>query len=1022
MTDPPESAYLIAERRIEVALRKRKRALDLSRLGLTSLPDSLGSLTNLTVLNLDRNQLASLPNSLGELTDLSTLWLRGNKLCSLPDSLGNLSNLTDLNLDDNRIVQFPLWLWGLRRLSSLSLSNAGLTLVPRELGGLASLTRLWLNGNQLTSLPDSLGGLTNLTVLWLSDNHLSSLPNWLGNFTHLTALNLRHNLLASLPDSLGTLTEPTTLGLDDNRLTSLPHSLGNLTNLNHLSLENNLLTSLPDSLGSIAKLTGLHLQGNRLASLPGSLGDLTKLTGLHLDGNPLTDPPPEIINQGTKATLRFLRERRKSGRRQWVSKLILVGEGGVGKSELLRSLKGEQFAGNLETTHGIVVSQLELAHPSTESVEMSLNCWDFGGQEVYHATHQFFLTQRSLFVLVWNARLGWEACKLYYWLDAIKARAPDAPVVIVSTWIDERNPDLPLADIKRAYPQVVANHAVSNKKRVGIEELRTALAVVAARLPLMGEEWPALWLGAAETIRASKARHVTPQEFRDGLVRSGVTSENHGILGRMLHDLGDILWFQDDIELSDIVILKPQWVTEYISQVLESEDVIGRDGIYTRPHMDQLWSDLRPEMRDHFLRLMERFDLSYRTLDPQNREISLVVERLPLDPADYEDEWRKPLLHECCRTITMNYRMNTVPAGIPSWFIARSHRFTTHTHWRNGALFADGSERRHLALIRCSQHERVVELSVRGPMPHNFFALLRDGFELTLGRFPGLDVTRTMPCPGHDRRPCTGEFVYANLERALSQDPVVEEVQCPVSFKPTSVLRLLFGLLPETGGEVLKEVRRLRAEFDAGKTEILAKLEEAQALSQRQFLTLFTTLQKDPDVCCPNVFILTGDGRRRRLRFLCQAPGEWHAVKDAGCYRIEVEPELLGVLRPYASELLAILKTAATLFRPTAQFVFPQYAALHSYELELMAEAMKLAPDIEPKHQESELAKRIGPRGIAEPEENAETMRALRRLLDEKDPDRSGLGLKLVPTPEGHYLWLCAHHAAEYTPGPAPRK
>jgi len=30
----------------------------------------------------------------------------------------------------------------------------------------------------------------------------------------------------------------------------------------------------------------------------------------------------------------------------------------------------------------------------------SVNIWDFGGQEIYHATHQFFLTHRSLYLLL----------------------------------------------------------------------------------------------------------------------------------------------------------------------------------------------------------------------------------------------------------------------------------------------------------------------------------------------------------------------------------------------------------------------------------------------------------------------------------------------------------------------------------------------------------------------------------------------------------------------------------------------
>ena len=61
---------------------------------------------------------------------------------------------------------------------------------------------------------------------------------------------------------------------------------------------------------------------------------------------------------------------------------------------------------------------------------MRLSAWDFGGQQIYHATHQFFLTNRSLFLLLWSSRAGWEQGNLRYWLDIITARAPESPIVL----------------------------------------------------------------------------------------------------------------------------------------------------------------------------------------------------------------------------------------------------------------------------------------------------------------------------------------------------------------------------------------------------------------------------------------------------------------------------------------------------------------------------------------------------------------------------------------------------------------
>jgi len=47
-----------------------------------------------------------------------------------------------------------------------------------------------------------------------------------------------------------------------------------------------------------------------------------------------------------------------------VSKLLVISEGGVGNTSLLRVLRGEDFNQDEETTHGIRVEKLELVHLS----------------------------------------------------------------------------------------------------------------------------------------------------------------------------------------------------------------------------------------------------------------------------------------------------------------------------------------------------------------------------------------------------------------------------------------------------------------------------------------------------------------------------------------------------------------------------------------------------------------------------------------------------------------------------------
>lgn len=856
---------------------------------------------------------------------------------------------------------------------------------------------------ELNSLPSEIGELTNLQRLYLMDNNLKALPKEVGLLSNLRTLDLRHNQLGTLPSEIG-----------------------KLVNLRNLYLRSNQLTTLVPEIGDLRNLKDLLLRDNKLSSLPAEIGRLTKLEVMTLEDNPLNSPPPEIMDHGMRAILAYLRGRLQHTSKQWVSKLLVVGEGGVGKTSMLRALRGEGFDTQESTTHGIEIQPMYFQHPKERSANMQLNTWDFGGQEIYHATHQFFLTNRSLFVLVWNARLGFEQGKLYYWLDTIKARAPESPVIIAATFIDERDANIPLANMRQKYPQIVAHCEISNRTRIGLEELRRVIAKTAACLPLMGENWPTDWLKASNAIRdkAKKEKYITPQGLWGVMARHNVTGTPAEVLAQWLHELGDILYFSDDEELSDTVILNPQWVTESISKVLESKEVIENLGLFTRKHMNVLWSDIDPAMRDHFLRLMEKFDLSYRTLE--NRDISLVVERLNLDPPEYEAAWSE-CLRDSSREISMKLALDTtMPAGVPTWFIARSHRFTTRTHWRYGALFADGPERKHLGLIQAFPHDRYLKLTVRGSTPHNFFSLLLDGLEVTLRRFPGMKIDRKIPCPGHASECCMHEFDLLHVQKAIERKPPILEIQCPIALENVSVPSLLVGLPWSMPNEVVAEQYR----------NILTRMEsmhegmdELRQLTQREFVKIFHREQTTAETCCPNIFVLKPSdsnlwqsviNQKISLQLYCQAPGQWHPStvnasrpsEEAGLYQMRSPAEWIYTLAPYLRRMVQVLKFSTPVVGPWIGILSQEhYKMIFEKDTELMVELVQRLP-------EAKEQKRDGPdeaKQSASPE-HAEggSLRNLRKLLDERDPHHTWGGLRRMLTPEGHYLWLCQYHAAEY--------
>jgi internalin A len=976
--------------------------LSLRQNKLTELPGQLSDLRNLRTLMVDGNELTEIPEWIGELRALTIFIAADNRLTGLPDSMSGLARLTSLVLQFNRLTEVPEWVTNLSQLRVLDVSHNDLTWLPEDIGRLRKLQILLTNDNYLAVLPDSIGRLERLDTLSLSRNRFKSLPDSIGRLARLTVLHATDNRLTILPASVANLTGLFELDLSDNRLVDLPRGISRLANLTALNLSGNSLTRVHDEIARLTRLRSLALNKNLIRSLPDWLVDLPHLVKLTVTDNPLTSPPPEITAEGGASVLAFLRARRDGSTKQWTSKLLVVGEGGVGKTSLVKALAGENFDPNEPTTHGMRIHQLNVPHPKQSDVRMQLSAWDFGGQEIYHATHQFFLTKRSLFLLLWNSRLGWEQGKLRYWLDIITARAPESPIILVATHVAGRPVDLPLEDLRREYPMIAGSVPVDNETGEGIDALHARLAREAAALPLMGIEWPAKWLAAADRLRNSPNKHVTPDQM--WLMMAAVGIDDRVIqryIAVALHELGDILYYSDDPELCETVVLRPEWVNEYISKVLDSDEVADAHGLLTRKHLAELWRDLDRGMREHFLGMMDKYDLSYRIDGVGSGDVSLVVERLPWDSPPYQAEWEAAASPQEIRVL---YRLNTMPPGIPTWFIARSHRFSTNTHWRTGAVLKHGKQ---LALVRADTHRKTVELTVRGPAPAAFFSILDDGLNRTLERFPGLDIERQVPCICE--KGCTELYNYEDLSNRLSRVPPRHDIECRKSGELVDVPRLLLGLTPSERDTVRMSIEQI--------ARSITRLEEQAEYNQRMFLRIQNLIQVQQESRCPSVFALVSTKGKRlassayEIRLYCEEPGAWHRLPEPhGVYPIRQPAEWFRKAGPYIQGLLKVLKHAAPLAGPILGITVEKLDQQLKADCDLMKELASQAP--------GELDTEDKLRGFdAEPSARAATdadFRALEAMLTELDSDRIWGGLSRTTTPEGLTLYLCKEHRARY--------
>lgn len=392
-------------------------------------------------------ELIPLLKNIYSLTTLETLNLSYNGLSNLPDGISKLANLKCLDLRGNGLIHLPVEFTNMVLLQDLNISYNALTSLPDSIGVLKDLRLVDFSGNRLTQIPESIGELTSLVSFNFNGNHLINLPVAIGKLINVESFDVSGNHLTSLPAEIAKLLNLRRVRLSDNDLINLPHNFVNLTQLEVLDISNNRITALPQEIGKLSKLQVLHASNNQIVDLPTELAHLINLKELLLNGNPL-QIPPEIFERN--ATPEFIINyffRHATSKKRPINevKVLLVGQGSVGKTSLVNRLVKNGFDLHENKTDGIEISrwklQLQKSRPANRK-KTRLNIWDFGGQEIMHATHQFFLTRRSLYLLVLDTRLGQEENRVEYWLKVIQSIGGDSPVLIVGNKADQHPLDI----------------------------------------------------------------------------------------------------------------------------------------------------------------------------------------------------------------------------------------------------------------------------------------------------------------------------------------------------------------------------------------------------------------------------------------------------------------------------------------------------------------------------------------------------------------------------------------------------
>ena len=248
---------------------------------------------------------------------------------------------------------------------------------------------------------------------------LDELPADLFVLTHLRRLNLGEGYFDVAGRDAASDIAPNRLDSELHRLAALPDldalsvfgaELTTLTGIAHFRALQSLDcsgTEVSDlsPLRGLSALQSLNFSQCVLATAPESVWHKASLHRLYLFETLVPGTPMEVLSQSGRenclASLRaHLRDLGAGALAVPDVKLMVLGTGRVGKTQICRRLRGEDYDARVPSTHGVIVTSAPL--PESDSAEPTiLHIWDFGGQDIYHGTHALFMRTRAAFLIVW---------------------------------------------------------------------------------------------------------------------------------------------------------------------------------------------------------------------------------------------------------------------------------------------------------------------------------------------------------------------------------------------------------------------------------------------------------------------------------------------------------------------------------------------------------------------------------------------------------------------------------------------
>lgn len=622
--------------------------------------------TKATFLDLSQLNLQQIPAVLEKFEWLRVLALWMNQISRIENLPSGLTHLILSQNQISRIENLPL------SLKDLNLWSNQISLIGNLHEGLQNLQLIGNPVSKIENLPNSLLSLV------LGSNKISQIEN--------LPPNLRSLFLSSNQIS---------------RIENLP------TDLTHLFLSNNQISrieQLPH------KLKQLDLQKNQIDSLTGlPIEIFDELEKIDLRGNPIQDPIPNDELNNKAVILGNLKSRDELISSPFL-KVNIIGEGRIGKTQLLNYFANKPYQSNAPETHGTNTACYKI--PKSE---VQATVWDFGGQSYHHGFHKIFLGPTDFNLVLWRNQLG-KKPDYGYWLGTARAFSSNQqdgsytpPLMLVqNVWNNSNGPNsfaenadvvqfpdsVKMETYQVGFEQVFTIDVKALfdpespwiiRHKYFLEELHKQMLVQARRKSI-----PRQWITIKRQVdrKGLDRFNLTKTEFHEQFASNiGDPDVFEALLG-YLKFTGSILRFHDVTELSSYVFPNPPALSDWLfKEVLDKEFLSTGNG-----KLSQTSLKTRVKTDDEatiFLNLMRHFDLIFEQPKLASGDEPLeTYYSIPQFLPDYQHSFKQVLLELLPFTFSLQFP-DFLHEGRIFQFIATFGKYAfDHTaYWKYGLLY-----------------------------------------------------------------------------------------------------------------------------------------------------------------------------------------------------------------------------------------------------------------------------------------------------------------------------------------------